>query len=107
MIVGLVVKEAYFRCIIPGENRDAFYELRLVRDRNGFALHRRWGRIGTKGQRATPENFIDLEAARQGFERIKRIRLHHRYQLVQEWPKEMSKPLARIEPVQIRLPLAV
>ena len=103
----IVVKEAYFRCIIPEENRSAFYELRLIRCRDGYVLHRKWGRIGTSGQRSEPEEYRDLESATGGFERVKRIRLRHNYRLVQEWPREKREQPARVEPFQQRLPMAV
>lgn len=69
----------YFECIIPKNNRYAFYELIAGRDLFGFIVVRRWGRIGTRGQPLKQQRFTDKTAMMQEFDRVYKERIKHEY----------------------------
>ena len=63
----------------PAENRLRFYALDLERDLFGaWCVTRRWGRIGTGGQRKT-ERFDTVQAAQRAFGRIARAKQRRGY----------------------------
>lgn len=71
-------KKTYFECIIPEQNRRAFYELSAGRDLFGFMLIRRWGRIGCKG-RQQRKRFLDEEDMLKEYTRVHKERIKHCY----------------------------
>ena len=79
-------KREYFECIIPTENRYAFYELIAGRDLFGFIVVKRWGRIGTKGQPLKTIRFSNKMAMREEFDRVYKERIKHKYK-----PKMLKK----------------
>ena len=77
----IFLKQAYFECVIPKKNRNAFYHLVAGRDLFGFILVRRWGRIGTKGQPRLKSRFNTREEMMLEFKQVIKKRLAHQYEL--------------------------
>jgi len=71
-------KKTYFECVIPEQNKRAFYELSAGRDLFGFMLVRRWGRIGCKGRRQR-QRFLDENDMLKAYKRIHKERIKHKY----------------------------
>ncbi len=72
-------KYSYHVCIIPDENKKAFYEIFAGKDLFGFILIRRWGRIGTKGQPGKKQRFLEEIGMVKEYERIRQERIKHGY----------------------------
>ncbi|SHO52027.1 WGR domain-containing protein [Desulfopila aestuarii] len=72
-------KRTYFECIIPEENRRAFYEITIGQDLFGYIIIRHWGRIGTKGQPKKQQRFVEEDEMLIEFERLYNERVKHQY----------------------------
>jgi len=79
-----ILKSAYLECIVPAQNRRAFYLIQAELDMYGFLLIRQWGRIGTRGQRPLKIRFQDKRDLLEEFNRVLRIRVSHKYILRKE-----------------------
>lgn len=75
-------KYAYYVCIFPERNKNAFYELFAGKDLFGFILIRRWGRIGTKGQPRMKQRFIEEMGMLEEYKRVHQARMKHGYMQV-------------------------
>ncbi len=87
-------KYAYYVCIIPAQNKKAFYELFAGKDLFGFILIRRWGRIGTKGQPGKKQRFLEREELLQAYERVHQERTKHGYLQVSQTLNEIMNQKA-------------
>ncbi|OGR05986.1 MAG: hypothetical protein A2511_16630 [Deltaproteobacteria bacterium RIFOXYD12_FULL_50_9] len=79
-----IIKSAYLECIVPSQNRRAFYLIQAELDMYGFLLVRQWGRIGTRGQRPLKIRFQDKQNLLEEFGRVLKIRISHKYVLQKE-----------------------
>ncbi len=82
-------KYSYYVCIIPDQNKKAFYELFAGKDLFGFVLIRRWGRIGTKGQPWKKQRFLEKTGLLQEYDRVHQERIKHGYLQIKQTLQEI------------------
>lgn len=75
----IITQKTYFECIIPEQNKRAFYELIAGQDLFGYIIIRFWGRLGTKGQPSKQQRFEQEEDMLKEYDRVHRERINHRY----------------------------
>ena len=75
----IITQKTYFECIIPEQNKRAFYELIAGQDLFGFIIIRHWGRLGTKGQPPKQQRFSHEEDMLKEYDRVHGERIKHRY----------------------------
>ncbi len=89
-----ILRTAYLECVIPAQNRQAFYSLLAEKDLFGFVLSRRWGRIGTKGRAGLRLRFPSAEETLKEFDKVLSLRLSHHYCVVEKTKRRLSYPLS-------------
>ncbi len=78
----IITQKTNFKCIIPEQNKQAFYELIAGQDLFGFIIIRYWGRLGTKGQPKLQQRFLHEEDMLEEYDRIHRERIRHHYNTI-------------------------
>lgn len=102
-----ILKSAYLECVIPSQNRRAFYLIQAEIDMYGFMLIRKWGRIGTKGSRPLKIRFQNKEDLLEAFGHVLNVRFSRKYILRKEIEGGMGRGRLKIRIFHDHLPQAL
>lgn len=89
----IITQKTYFECIIPEQNKRAFYELIAGQDLFGYIIIRYWGRLDTKGQPPKQQRFSHKEDMLKEYNRVLKERIKHCYIPISKKEAAMRKKI--------------